>query len=88
MNKVSITFGDADIKKCKFHYFKFPINKSSIDINDTITFYKVSFDKTVSLVIFTLINKNFINYKDDEKVKPKLSEYVKSFNKTKYMSFL
>ena len=31
MNKEIITFGDIEIEKCNFHYFKYSININNVD---------------------------------------------------------
>ena len=33
MNKEIITFGNIEIEKRKFHYFKYPININNVDID-------------------------------------------------------
>ena len=62
MNKITITFDDTEIEKSKFQYSKYPINIKKVNDDKTIISNKVSFGKKAF--------KRFIDYKDDEKVKP------------------
>ena len=62
MSKKIIAFVDTEIEKCKFHYYKYPININNEDINKIIVSNKASFGKKGF--------KHFIGYRDDEKVKP------------------
>ena len=85
MNKEIITFSDTEIEKRKFHYSKYPINIKNVDVDKIILSCEDSFVRKGF--------KYFIGYKDDEKVKlfymaPKMSRYTKTFDETKYMSFL
>ena len=64
MNKVVLTFDNIDIGKCKFHYFKHPIDINNVNIDKTLISNRVSFDNKRF--------KYFIGYKDNEKV----SHYV------------
>ena len=79
-----LTFGNIQIKKREFHKSKhlIGVNETNIDklvISDNAPYSKKDF-------------KLFIGYKDDDKIKPlcvmlpKMSEYFKCFDETKYMS--
>ena len=59
MNKENLSFGQIEIEKYKFHYFKYLINISNVNID------KILISNKVSKKYF----KYFICYKDDENVK-------------------
>lgn len=61
MNKEIITFENIEIGRRNFHYSKYPINISDVDITEIVTANKVSFCKKCF--------KYFIGYKVDQKVK-------------------
>ena len=84
-----IKFGDIQIEIQKFHQHKEPILIKNIEINKIVVSNKFSFGKKEF--------KYFIRYKDAKEIRiciflciflPKLSEYRKDFDETKYMSFL
>ena len=60
MNNQIIAFGNNGLKKRKFHYSKYSIRITKVDIDKIITSNKVSFGKKSF--------KYFIGYKDDEKI--------------------
>ena len=60
MDKKSITFGETELKKRKFHQHKNPIFIYYVEINKILVSNKVSFGKNCF--------KYFISYKDDKKV--------------------
>ena len=57
-----MTFDNIDIEKCKFHCSKHPVDIKNVKINKVMTFNGVSFGKRDF--------KYFIDFKDNEKVKP------------------
>ena len=86
MNKEILVFGDIGIDKHWFHYPKHPTLIDDEDIDKTLISNKVSFCKKEY--------KYLIGYKEkDSKSKllcimlPGMNDYMKSFDKTKCMSF-
>ena len=80
-------FGNIGNDKRTFHYPKHPIWVNNIYIDETLISNKASFGKQCC--------KYCIGYKDDDyemkpfcKMHPKMSGYSKSFDETKYFSFL
>ena len=60
MDKEITTFGDAETEKSKFHYSKYLVNISNVDINKITISNKVSLGKKDF--------NYFIGYKDEGKV--------------------
>ena len=69
MNKEIITFDDIEMEKQKFHYYKNPILINDADIDKILISNKVSLHIRVKLGIMF----------------QKISRYVKSFDKGKYV---
>ena len=84
MEKTIIEFDDIEIEKQNIHQYKRPISIKNIDINKIVVFNKFSFVQRSF--------EYFIGYKDAKKNRnlctflPKMSEYIKDFDKTKFDS--
>ena len=86
MERAVIKFGDTDTRKQKLHQYKRPILLNNIDVNKIAVSKKVSCGKKGF--------KYFISSKSSKKIRPlciflpKISEYRRDFNETKYICFL
>ena len=87
MGKTSITFGDTEVEKHKFHQYKNPISICNVSIDKIVVSNKVLFGKKGF--------RYFIGYEDDHAkvmplciVLPIMSAYRKDFDETKHVSFL
>lgn len=80
-----LAFTDIEIEKLKFHHNKNSILMDDININKILISHKICYKKR---------HKYCVGYKEDKKVKPccimlpKFSLHTRSFDETKWISFL
>ena len=82
---IKAIFSFLILRRKGFHKFKYLIDINEVNIGKIVYLDKVSFSKTAF--------KYLIGHKNDDKIKslcimlPKVSSYVKSFDKSKYVFF-